>query len=106
MANSWLFMGVSFITGLLSFAAALVLFLRVRSTATMLFLGGTAVSPLVPFMTYLLGQSMLAFMGIIAIAHVCAAAGLLWYAIGLPKAGAPAAAVPAAAAPYQNPLLK
>ena len=102
MANSMLFMGVSFITGLLSFAAALVLFLRARSAATGLFLAGTAVSPLIPFMGFLLHQNMLAYMGIIALAHICAAAGLLWYAMGLPKA----AAVPAPAAPYQNPLLK
>ena len=103
MANSFMFMGVSFITGLLSFAAALVLFLRVRSPATGLFLGGTAVSPLVPFMTYLLGHNMLAFMGLISLAHVCAAAGLLWYAISLPKA---VAAPAVAAVSSENPLLK
>jgi hypothetical protein len=103
MTNSWLFMGVSFITGLLSFIAALVLFLRVRSTATGLFLGGTAISPLVPFMTYLLGHNMMAFMGLIALAHVCAAVGLLMYAISLPKA----TAVPVAAVvSNENPLLK
>ena len=103
MANSFMFMGVSFITGLLSFAAALVLFLRVRSAATGLLLAGTAIQPLIPFMGFLLHQNMLAYMGVIALAHVCAAGGLLWYALSLPKAAAPASAP---AEPYQNPLLK
>ena len=103
MANSWMFMVIGGLTGLLSFAAALVLFLRVRSPATGLFLAGTAISPLIPFASFLIAQNIVAYMGIITFAHICAAVGLLWYAIGLPKA---AAAAPAAAAPYQNPLLK
>jgi len=54
-------------------------------------------------MGFLLHQNMLAYMGIIALAHICAAGGLLWYALSLPKAAAPASAP---AEPYQNPLLK
>lgn len=101
MGYSMWFMSLSVIIGLLSFAAAIVLFLRARSAATGLLLAGTAIQPLIPFMSFMLGQNMLAYMGIISLAHVCAAAGLLWYALSLPKT-----AVPAAAVSNQNPLLR
>jgi hypothetical protein len=101
MGHSMWLMGISGITGLLGFVAALVLFLRARSPATGLFLGGTAIQALIPFAGYFIGQNIVAYMGIISLAHICAAAGLLWYAIGLPKAAAP---VPAGS--NQNPLLR
>lgn len=92
MAHSFWFMGVSAITGVLGLIGAIVLFNRSRSTATILFLGGSAAQAVIPFTSWLASHNMPMYFGVITLANICAAVGLLWYAIKLPKTAAPAPA--------------
>jgi hypothetical protein len=100
MGHSLWFTGTSGITGLLGFAAALVLFMRSRSAATGLFLAGSTVQMLIPFSSWFFGSYTMGYLGLITLSNLCAGIGLLWYALQLPKAGVPAPV--AAAAPAES----
>jgi hypothetical protein len=77
---------MSLITGLLTFAAAIVLFVRRRSIATGLFLLGTIITPILPLTGMFFSRSTFGYAVLIAsIGPVCAGVGLLWYALALPK---------------------
>ena len=90
MGHTLWFTGVSAITGLLGLIGAVVLFTRSRSTATILFLVGSAVQAVLPFTSGLASSYIVIYFGVIALANLCAGIGLLWYALQLPKSAPPA----------------
>lgn len=80
---------MSTITSLLGLAAAIVLFARMRSTATGLFLFGTLLTPALPWISYFLGiggRDTISYAAVfLSIGPLCAGVGLLWHALTTPK---------------------
>jgi hypothetical protein len=81
---------MSFISGVLMIAAAIILFVRRRSGATGLFLAGTILTPILPITGVFFSRETITLAFLVAsIGPVCVAVGLLWFALSLPKQSVP-----------------
>jgi hypothetical protein len=78
---------VSQIASLVMIMAAIVLFVRMRSVATGLFLFGSVIGPVLPLAGLIFERNQFGSAGeILSIGPICTAIGLFWYATTVQKA--------------------
>jgi hypothetical protein len=78
------------VAALITVVAAIILFVRIRSMATGLLLFGIAVTATSPFTSFFLasiakGSSNYLILVGVLLGPLCSSAGLLWYALTVPK---------------------
>lgn len=90
MLGTWGFGILGPVAVLITVAAAIILFVRIRSMATGLLLFGivvTAASPFIGFFLAPVAKGFSSYSGLFAlfVGPLCSSAGLLWYALTIPK---------------------